>query len=394
MTLRMQKLKKQINESFFNPVLHFLPLIVFMVVDDYWGLNTAWMMSVPVSLVLFFYIYFGYRKIFQWFAISMVIFLFVAIVSTVIPRNVLPIHMQNIFEEQILLLIFAGSLIGRRKIERFINERKSRLHSMANNLNEMFRMIWLLTIVIFFYVHIYYVVSSSMVDIDNRKYVLTHLHNVYIIVLFSLVIYEIVRVTIVRMGLMKEEWWPIVNEQGKMIGSIQHLNSLSDEKKYMHPVIRVMLIDAGRIFLQKRSSKELINPGLWDTALSNHVLVNETVESCINRTAKTMYNLHELKPLFLSNYINETPDEFHYAFLFVACNLTDLKCNEEHADYAKWWTVRQIDDNLDAGIFTDNFKEELELLKRSGLLDTGSCECECGLKEAVKKGSLLYKKSE
>jgi len=58
----MKKLRQQINESFFNPVLHFLPLIVFMVVYDFWGLNIAWSVSLPVTLLLFVYIFFLYRK--------------------------------------------------------------------------------------------------------------------------------------------------------------------------------------------------------------------------------------------------------------------------------------------------------------------------------------------
>jgi hypothetical protein len=54
-------------------------------------------------------------------------------------------------------------------------------------------------------------------------------------------------------------------------------------------------------------------------------------------------------------------------------------------DQTKWWTQQQIEDNLDAGIFTENFKIEYDLLKRSGLLETGKCECSCKLKDTIYK---------
>ena len=53
------------------------------------------------------------------------------------------------------------------------------------------------------------------------------------------------------------------------------------------------------------------------------------------------------------------------------------------ADQLKWWTQQQIEQELETGIFTDNFKIEYDLLKRSGLLDSGKCECSCKLKETI-----------
>jgi isopentenyldiphosphate isomerase len=148
-----------------------------------------------------------------------------------------------------------------------------------------------------------------------------------------------------------------------------------------------MLIDNNRVYLQKRSEKDLVFPGLWDTAISNHIKVSETLEQCIQRTAEERYRLKTIKPLFLSNYVHETDFEYHYAFLFVAC-YTDLQdYNKSLIDHAKWWTVNQIEENLDAGIFTDNFKTEFDLLKRSGLLESVQCECECSLKDLVLKSS-------
>ena len=383
----MKRLRKQINETFFNPVIHFLPLIVFMVVNDFWDLKTAWVATLPVIFVLFIYIFFFYRKIVQWFVFSVFVVFVVGSVISFFPVEKLPSRIGDVALESAVLIFFILSLIFRSYIEAMLNRRKSKLPPMVNNLNEMFRMLWMLGAVIFIYIHAYLLTAS--LQVSNLEYTLKFIHDAYLVLFLFVVFYELIRVTLIRVKLFREEWWPILNEKGKMIGSIHNKTSLSDPTKYIHPIIRVMLIEDNRIFLQKRCQQDLVYPGYWDTALSNHVKVNETVEQCISRTANERYGIKDLKPIFLSNYMHETDFEYHYAFLFVACKLPELEHNKDYIDHAKWWTVQQIEDNLSTDIFTENFLSEFELVKRSGLLDTGRCDCECRLKETIQNSAFL-----
>ena len=383
----MKRLRKQINETFFNPVIHFLPLIVFMVVNDFWDLKTAWVATLPVVFILFLYIFFFYRKIVQWFVFSVFVVFVVGSFISFFPVEKLPFPIGDVALESAVLIFFILSLIFRKPVETMLNQRKSKLPPMVNNLNEMFRMLWMLGAVIFVYIHIYLITAS--LPIPNLEYTLQFIHDAYLVLFLFVVFYELIRVTLIRVKLLREEWWPILNEKGKMIGSIHNKTSLSDPTKYIHPIIRVMLIEDNRIFLQKRCQQDLVYPGYWDTALSNHVKVNETVEQCISRTANERYGIKDLKPIFLSNYMHETDFEYHYAFLFVACKLPELEHNKDYIDHAKWWTVQQIEDNLSTDIFTENFLSEFELVKRSGLLDTGRCDCECRLKKTIQNSAFL-----
>ena len=377
----MKRLKQQINESFFNPVIHFLPLIVFMVVDDFWGLGLAWVASLAVCLLLFVYIYFGYRKITQWFLLSTFIYAATALFTSLIPDKLIPIHFKSLETEYIVLVIFILSIIFRPKIELFISWQKKRMLPMVNNLNELFRMIWILGGLIFLYVHLYLFLSYFLDS--GTENVLNFIHTSYLLVLFLILFFEMIRVTLIRVRLVREEWWPIVNEQGKMIGSIHHQASLAEEKKYTHPVVRLMLIDNNRVFLKKRNSDAVLFPDMWDTSLCSHVKVTEKVEGCIERVAAEQLNIQNLKSLFLSNYTIETDTESQYVFLFVACRYSDLSVNSGSMESAKWWTLQQIEDNLNSNIFTDSFKSDLDILKRSGLLESDHCDCNCKLKELV-----------
>jgi len=380
----MKALRKQINESFFNPILHFLPLMVFMVVNDFWGIKTAWLVTLPVNLILLIYIHFFYRKIIDWFVFSSLIVFFTGGIISIVPVDKLPKIIGNTALENLVLFVFVLSLIFRKRIETFIYSLERKLPPMINNLNELFRMIKILSVLIFFYISINTLLF--VLPVPQPENALNFVHDAYLTVFFFVIFYELIRVTIIRVHLLKEEWWPILNENGKMIGSIHSKTSLQEEKKYIHPVIRVMLIENNRIFLQKRCRQDPFFPGYWDTAISNHVKVNETVEQCISRTVNERYGIKTLKPIFLSNYTHETPDEYHYAFLFVACKLPEFELNPEYIDSAKWWTVKQIEDNTTTGIFTENFLTEFEVVKRSGLLEPGSCDCKCSLKETVLNG--------
>lgn len=246
----MKSIRRQINESFFNPVLHFLPIIIFMVVDDFWGLHIAWWSSLPVAFMLAMYVFLMYRKVLEWFLFSTGIYLTVGVLSTLMSYVNIPNGLEPVTVEFLLLSVFGISLLFRKKISVFILDRNRKRFSMVNNLDEMFRMIWILGSVIFLYAHFY--TFLVIFEIPNLANTLSFIHSTYLAVLFFILFYEMVRVTIVRLRLIREEWWPIVNEQGKMVGSIQHQASLNADKKYMHPVVRVMLIDNNRVYLQKK----------------------------------------------------------------------------------------------------------------------------------------------
>jgi len=377
----MIKLRKQIKESFFNPVLHFLPLLLFMVVDELGGMDIAWKVAFPVAFGIVIYIYFRYNQIFIWNLVFTFMFMGIGIFASLAPLLPLPLVFQGAEDKLVVLAFVIVFLFFRKQIQHIILQIMPRLIPMSNNFSELYRAFWVM-----FFVLLSYISSNLLLRLFalvNYSLYFQLLQGIFIAIICVLSIFEVIRVHIIRSKLVREEWWPIVTKQGKIIGSIQHLISLSDEKKYMHPIVRVLLIDKGMIFMQKRSAEDLIFPGFWDTAISNHVRVGETIEQCIDRTTEERYALKGVKYMYLSNYTNETPKEHQYAFLFVSCQLTEINPNPTFIELTKWWTQQQIEENLDKAIFTENFKIEYDLLQRSGLLETGKCQCNCKLKEVI-----------
>ena len=385
----MEKLRKHIKESFFNPIFHFLPLLLFLVVNDFFGMNVAWKVSFSFALILLIYVYFVYNRIFTWHLIFTLIFICVStitVIFTLLPQSLVS---SQILDEIVVLSFLIVFVLFQKQIHKIVLRLMPNLIPMTNNFEELFRVIWAFLFVLLFYVASFLIVQFIGQNVKQYQQMLQYL---YVGVLFFLSIYEILRVQIIRAKLIREEWWPIVNDQGKIIGSIQRLTSLNDEKKYMHPIVRVLIIDKSMILLQKRSNGSLIFRGLWDAPVSNHLNMGETIEQCVERTAKEQYSLSNFKYMYLANYTIEVEKENHYAFLFVSCQENELKINTIFTEQLKWWTQQQIDENLNTGIFSDNFKVEYDLLKRSGLLETGKCECNCKLKEVIYQQSNDAKK--
>jgi len=377
----MKALRKQIRESFFNPILHFFPLLVFLVLDEFYGMDLAWKVTFPVALVLVFYVYYRYNNIFVWHIMFSFLFMGVGLIASLVCLLPIPDILIKLENKIVVSFIFICLLAFRNTIQKSVLKIVPKLIPMTNNFNELYKGIWSLLYVLIIYISANLILQLSANE--NSENYLSFLRTIFIGVLTFMTFYEILKVQIIRTKLVKEEWWPIVSEQGKIIGSIQYLTSLFDDKKYLHPIVRVLLIDKSMIFLQKRHSDDLLFPCMWDSAISHHVRMGETIEKCIERTANEQYALNNFKYIYLTNYTHETKKEKHYAFLFVSCQHADLKPNITIVEDTKWWTQQQIEENLDTGIFTENFKIEFDFIKRSGLLETGKCECACKLREAI-----------
>jgi len=376
----MQTLRKQIKESFFNPVLHLLPLLIFLVVDDFFGMTMGWKISFPIALGLLVYMYFVYHRIFTWHLIFTILFFAVGIIASL--ETLLPIRLVSnaLVYEIVVLSSLLFLLVFRKQIQKVISGIISNLIPMSNNFNELYRVIWALFAVLSIYVVACLVVTKVIQD--NEVYLLS-MQYVYVGVIVFLSLYELLRVQMIRSKLIKEEWWPIVSNQGKIIGSIQHMTSLNDEHKYTHPVIRVLLIDKSMVLLKKKPFDDPESPDMWDSSISSHVKMGETIEKCVERSAEEKYELNNFRFMYLSNYTVEGKNEYQYAFLFVSCLQAEYKMNTASNEQTKWWTQRQIEDNLKDGIFSDNFKQEFDLLQRSGLLETGKCECSCKMRDVI-----------
>ena len=163
---------------------------------------------------------------------------------------------------------------------------------------------------------------------------------------------------------VKDEWFPVVEPNGTVIGRSTRTYSHSGAKP-LHPVIHIHVIDRyGRIYLQKRSMKKEIQPGKWDTAVGGHVSYGEGIMEAVFREALEELGLVEFNPIYLETYLFESKIEKEMVNIFAAVGSYDLTPDYDEVDDGRWWPVEEIDANIGKGIFTPNFESEFQMIRQ------------------------------
>ena len=375
----MQKLKKQISESFFNPILYFLPALVFMVVDDFWGINTAWKVSFPFAFALVFYGYFMYIRMLFWHGILAFCYLLVGFFATLVADTIEVLNYTDEFVFFILIVI----LVSRKKaLQKVVSKTLPHEIPMSNNENELFRVARVLMMIVLVYLILGLLFDAT--NLPNKEIPIRYIKYIYALSIIFVGIFETIRVFIVREKLMREDWLPVVDEEGRVIGSVQYQHDADKKVRLMHPVVRLYFIENRKILLQQRKPDDQNEPMLWDASLSRQVRMSESIDGALRTFTGKLYNIEPIKFFSLTKYIyNGTFSDQLIYFLFVLCISEGSAPHADKIFKTKWWTINQIEDNLNSGIFTERFIKEYEVLERSGLLERDGCDCECRLRDSI-----------
>lgn len=371
-----QSLTKHIRESFFNPILYILPVLIFIVVDNFSNLTYAWITSLVAAGGLILYIHKNYNHSFKWYLFCMCISLatmFLMSLTRLLPINTLLVDLSYEF---VFFICLSLLYVFKKPVTNISKKLVSPLQPMENNIMELYRIIKIFIILVTGYIILFLIFST--INNENTERFFFILDLTYSILVIILIIYEFINISFIRKQLTKEKWVPILNSKGKSIGSIQQISSFIDEKKYIHPVIRGLYINDNKILLQMPVPSKLVSSPQWDSFLTNHVTISETAKDCLEKTAYECFNIIQLRTFYLTKYIFETPFEYQYAFVFIICKIEEeIKAHSKYIQQVKWWTLRQIEHNLNKGIFTEQFLKEFDLLKRSGLIETDEYNCYC-----------------
>lgn len=160
----------------------------------------------------------------------------------------------------------------------------------------------------------------------------------------------------------KEEWLPVVNEKGEVVGqaprSLCHSGS-----RLLHPVVHLHILNRQReVFLQKRSTKKDLLPGIWDTAVGGHIGINETVEDALKRETREELGIRDFQARFIGNYLWESPREKELVFAFLCSKYDGIRIDNDEVDEGRFWSKKEIEEGIRNETVTPNFAHEYRLL--------------------------------
>ncbi len=159
-----------------------------------------------------------------------------------------------------------------------------------------------------------------------------------------------------------EEQFPIVDEDGNILGAISRGHA-HDGSKILHPVVHLHVFNSkGELYLQHRPAWKDIQPDKWDTAVGGHIDLGENVDQALRREVKEELGITDFTPEPLGHYVFESQRERELVNVFRCTYDGEVKPDSQELCGGRFWTPSDIEDNMGKGVFTPNFENEYRKL--------------------------------
>ena len=156
----------------------------------------------------------------------------------------------------------------------------------------------------------------------------------------------------------KDEMFPLVDEQGNIIGAISR-GEAHDGSKKLHPVVHLHVFNSnGDLYLQKRPAWKDIQPSKWDTACGGHIDLGEDVKTSLKREVREELGITDFTPQDMGHYVFESAREKELVYVHKTIYNGDIQPSKEELDGGRFWSRDEILSNIGKNIFTPNFENE------------------------------------
>ncbi|NDV97089.1 hypothetical protein D0T84_19590 [Dysgonomonas sp. 521] len=192
-----------------------------------------------------------------------------------------------------------------------------------------------------------------------------------ILIILSIGVYQIIKISNLVSKLRKEEWIPIVTEKGEVTGKIAKSVSLNMKNKFMHPIVRVALISGAKVYLQPRPVNDILSAGKLDYPFEKYMLFNHEINlAARNSIRKMIGDDADFSMKFVLKYVFENDNTKRLNFLFAASINNEDSIRRTEKMNGKFWTIKQIEEGFADELFSECFELEFEYLKNMVLLPT------------------------
>lgn len=156
------------------------------------------------------------------------------------------------------------------------------------------------------------------------------------------------------------ERFPIVDEEGKVIGAATR-GECHNGSRLLHPVVHLHVFNSrGEVYLQKRPEWKDIQPGKWDTAVGGHIDYGETPEEALLREVREELGIVTFNAERMGMYVFESRRERELVYVHRTTYDGPVCPSAEELDGGRFWTLQEIRHSIGKQVFTPNFESEFQ----------------------------------
>ena len=335
------------------------PLILFVIADSIWGTEVGLIVAIGFGLIEIGYSLMQKRKPDKFILFDVGLLVALGGVSLLL-ENDLFFKLKPAVIGAILCVLLGVSAYGKHNVMMAMSGRY--LKGMEINPWQNYQMLQSIKALFWIFTAHTILVFISAVWMSKEAWVSISGPGFY--VLFGVYfIFELYKKRRQQTAYAKEEWLPMLDDAGKVLGkmprSVAHSGSM-----ILHPVVHLHVFNSmGRLFLQKRAENKVVQPGKWDTAVGGHVAADESVELALKREAAEEIGLYDFSAKPFKQYKWESSIEREMVFAFVTVSYKPLKTHPDEASEGRFWTMDEIAEQIGKNVFTPNFEYEFGFLK-------------------------------
>lgn len=360
----MKSFKSIFQRQLFSPAIGFFPAIIFILLDLFIGVKYAMTIAFTANILLVILALKQFKKQvynFMIFASILIFGIFMAISHLWFFKDYefyAPIILEFItIFISVIFLFTKNQILG-------VLKNTFRAQYFVSIKNNFYEYVWLTTILLkIFSVQIVLSIIyelSPVVNTESLNGIFYRQTPLYTFVL--LFIYEQIRLRFIQKNLTQEEWVPVVNESGSVIGRIAKSEVKAEHKDLIFPVIKIAYIYNNMVYLVRDRKSGQYN---WpvNRLLPYGIDLKKYISMILaEENGNTLHS-----PRLLMKFIESTPKHKNLVFLYTV--YIDEKYSPKAKINGKLWLASQIDDNLGVGLFSTQFEEEYQFIRATVLVD-------------------------
>lgn len=341
----------------------FIPLFVFIAIDEIWGTRAGLIAALVIGIGEMLAIWYKEKRFDGFVLLDTGLLVVLGSVSIILDNDIF-FKLKPGLIELILCAVLAVSAFSKMNIVALMTQRYMKDIELNEQQMAQFRK----TMQLMFFVFVTHTLLVFYSTFYMSKEAWAFISGGLFYILFAVVFaFEFIRqrINFKRQPVAEpEEWLPLVNEQGGIIGKAPR-SACHRGERLLHPVVHLHVLNSQRhVYLQKRPMNKLVQPGKWDTAVGGHISAGETLETALKREAWEEIGLREFSARLVKTYRWDSSIESELVYVFVSHDYKSIHLHSDEVEEGRFWTPKQIESNIGNEVFTPNFEHEYQMLRK------------------------------